>query len=565
MLLTLSIANFAIIDRLEIEFGGGFNVLTGETGAGKSIVMDAIGLLLGDRANPELIRAGCDEATVEALFDLSGSPDVQALLSAAGVPADDDLVLRRLVSRGGRSRAYVNGSLVTLAELQPLAEKLVAVCGQHEHQALLGRDAHLPFIDRIGGHAAVLDEYRERYAAWHETGERLLQLASAERERAQRLDLLRYQAQEIADAQLHPGEDEELGAERLLLQNYERLSASVNAGYELLYAADGAVCERLGRLADELATLAGIDPALGQLAEVLRSALYTLEDAAGELRNHLGRISFEPGRLDEIEARLALLTGLKRKYGGSLAAVLAQQEAIAAEVHALEHVEETRSLLEAARCEQEAALLECGARLSKARQAVAERLSRAMQQELADLAMPGARFQVQLAALPEAGPNGLERGEFLLAPNRGEVLLPLARIASGGELSRILLALKRIAPESEQVPTLIFDEVDAGIGGVTATAVGEKLRGVSCGAQVLCVTHLPQVAAGADRHFRVSKREVDGRTVTTVELLAGEARVAEMARMLGGAQVTERTLAHARELIGTSPLGGATKRDDHDP
>ncbi len=550
MLLTLSIINFAIIDRLEVEFGSGFNVLTGETGAGKSIVMDAIGLLLGDRANPELIRAGCEEATVEALFDLAGRPDLQEAVTQAGFPAGDDLVLRRIVNRGGRSRAYVNGALATLTQLQPLTEQLVAVCGQHEHQALLAREAHLPFLDRFGELAALLADYREAYAVWRELGERLEQLAAAERERAQRLDLLRYQLDEIDTVQASPGEDEELAAERLLLQNAERLAAAANNGYETLYAADGAVCARLGRLATELEGLTGVDPALGGVAETLQQSLYALEDAASQLRSHLGRIRFEPGRQEEVETRLARLATLKRKYGTTLAEVLAYRESIATELHQLEHAEEARADLEVARARQQAILLEGGRQLSAARQAAGQRLSAAMQRELADLAMNGAQFELQLAPLSEPGPLGLERGEFLLAPNRGEALLPLARIASGGELSRILLALKRIAPGQEQVPTLIFDEVDAGIGGVTATAVGEKLRAVSRSAQVLCVTHLPQVAAGADRHFLVAKRESDGRTVTQVERLDAEARIQEMARMLGGAQVTETTLAHARELIG---------------
>ena len=553
MLLTLSIINFAIIDRLEVEFGPGFNVLTGETGAGKSIVMDALGLLLGDRARPELIRAGCEEATVEALFDLAGRAELQNVIKDAGFPAEDDLVLRRIISRGGRSRAYVNGSLATLAQLQPLAEQLVAVCGQHEHQALMEREAHLPFVDRFGDHMALLDGYRQAFAAWRETGERLDQLMTAERERAQRLDLLRYQLDEIDAAQVRPGEDEELAAERLLLQNAERLAAAAGNGYETIYAADGAICSRLGRLTAELEGLADIDPALGGVAETLRQALYSLEDVATQLRSHLGRIRFEPGRQEEVEARLARLTSLKRKYGATIAEVLDFRQKVAEELGLLEHAEEALAELEALCARQHQALLESGRGLSAARQAAGRQLSAAMQGELADLAMNGAQFEVRLTALPEPGPFGLERGEFLLAPNRGEVLLPLARIASGGELSRILLALKRIAPGQEQVPTLVFDEVDAGIGGVTATAVGEKLLAVSRGAQVLCVTHLPQVAAGADRHFLVVKREVEGRTVTRVERLDGETRVREMARMLGGAQVTDTTLAHARELIGGVP------------
>ncbi|MCM2265811.1 MAG: DNA repair protein RecN [Desulfuromonadales bacterium] len=555
MLVHLTITNFAIIDRLEVEFGSGFNVLTGETGAGKSIVMDALGLLLGDRASPELIRAGCEEATVEALFDLTGRSDLQAVINAAGFSAGSELILRRVITRAGRSRAYINGGLATLTQLQPLTEQLVAVCGQHEHQALMGRDAHLPLVDTFGGHEALNCEYRELFAAWRATGEHLARLSEAERERARRLDLLRYQAREIGEARLQPGEEEELAAERLLLQNAERLAAAANNGYETLYAADGAVCAALGRMAGELEGLAGIDPELGQLAETLRQSLYTLEDVAAQLRSHLNRIGCEPGRQEEVEERLALLTALKRKYGASVAEILEQQAAIVTELDELEHAEETRAALEAELVGQLTALLDVGSRLGAARREAGERLGAAMQRELADLSMAGARFELQLTELPEPGPLGLERGEFLLAPNRGEALLPLARIASGGELSRILLALKRVTPGREQVPTLVFDEVDAGIGGATATAVGDKLRAVSRNAQVLCVTHLPQVAAGADRHFLVVKRELAGRTVTGIEPLAGEARVAEMARMLGGAQVTERSLAHARELIGAPPQG----------
>ncbi len=555
MLLTLSISNFAIIDRLEVEFGPGFNVLTGETGAGKSIVMDALGLLLGDRASPELIRAGCEEATVEALFDLAGRVDLQAALADAGFSAGDELILRRVVSRAGRSRAYINGGLATLAQLQPLTEKLVAVCGQHEHQALMGRESHLPLVDAFGGHEALCNEYQQHFAAWRETGEHLSRMVAAERERAQRLDLLRYQVREIGDAQLRPGEEEELAAERLLLQNAERLAAAASGGFDTLYGADGAVCERLGRLAGELEGLAGIDPELGRLGETLKQSLYVLEDVAAQLRSHLGRIEVEPGRQEEVEERLALLTTLKRKYGGTVAEILALQEQIERERDELEHAEEARAVLEAELARHLSALRETGGRLGSARLAAGELLSTAMQRELADLSMTGARFELQLTPLSDPGPTGLGRGEFLLAPNRGEALLPLARIASGGELSRILLALKRVTPGSEQVPTLVFDEVDAGIGGATATAVGEKLRAVSCRAQVLCVTHLPQVAAGADRHFLVSKREVAGRTVTEVVPLVGEERVLEMARMLGGAQVTERTLDHARELIGVQSPG----------
>lgn len=549
MLLNLVITNFAIIDRLEIEFGSGFNVLTGETGAGKSIIMDAFGLLLGDRARPDLVRAGVDEATVEALFDLSAAPKLQQLVADAGFSPGDELILRRIVSRAGRSRAFVNGSMATLGQLQPIAERLVTVCGQHEHQTLMQKDSHLDLLDGFGRLDQPLQTYRGAYQAYRLVSEQLASLTMAERERQQRLDLLRHQSREIGEAGLQPGEDEELAAERLLLQNAERLASVTQDGYDALYGADGAVCEVLGRLADELDSARSIDPQLGPPAEAVRQALYSLEDTAAQLRTSLGRMNFEPGRQEEVEARLALMAQLKRKYAPTIEELLALKEQHEAEIEQLENADAAHDALTRKQAELMESLHAAGQALSGARATAAQALSDAMVSELADLAMPGARFEARLLALAEPGAGGYERVEFFLAPNPGEGLMPLARIASGGELSRIMLALKRVAPGSMDVPTVIFDEVDAGIGGVTATAVGEKLHQVSRDSQVLCVTHLPQVAAVADRHYRVTKQETQGRTQTRLQLLDDDARVEEMARMLGGAHVTDRTRDHAREMI----------------
>lgn len=552
MLLNLTISNFAIIDRLEVQFDEGFNVLTGETGAGKSIILDAFGLLMGDRARPDLVRSGADEATVEALFDLSDQEKLLHLFAEAGFEVADELVLRRVVQSGGRSRAYVNGRLATLAQLQPLAEMLVMVCGQHEHHSLLQRGTHLAMLDQFGGLGEQLQAYRIAYQAMQDTARQLEQLDLAERDREQRLDFLRHQTDEIDAANLSVQEEEDLLAERLLLQNAERLASITSGGYEALYNSDGAICEALGKLSSELESVSGIDAELGELAESVKRSLFDLEDVSMRLRSYLGRIAFEPGRLETIEDRLAELTRLKRKYAPTVAEILQIKEGLARELEALENAGATRDELAAELSSQDKETRLLGKKLSSLRQQIADSLSDRLLAELEDLAMGGASFKVVFAELVEPGYDGLERAEFQVSLNPGEPLMSVAKVASGGELSRLMLALKRLAPEADSVPTVIFDEVDAGIGGAAATAVGRKLHAVSSVSQILCVTHLPQVAAFADHHHRVVKEEFEGRTTTAMKRLGEEERVHEMARMLGGAQVTEQTMLHAKELIASS-------------
>jgi len=552
MLFNLTITNFAIIDRLEVQFDEGFNVLTGETGAGKSIVLDAFGLLLGDRARPDLVRAGATEATVEALFDLDGRDDIRHSFIASGFHVDEELVLRRVVQSGGRSRAYINGQLATLSQLQPLTEQLVTVCGQHEHQSLLQRNLHLTILDKYGALDKQVNAYRDSYRAMQAVAQKLERLEDAERDRQQRLDFLRHQSEEISAAQLTPNEEESLLAERLLLQNAERLTAITRGGYEALYENDGAVCEVLGGLTTELQSVAGIDMELGSLAETVQRSLFELEDVSTQLRSYLGRITFEPDRLEVIEERLANLTRLKRKYAPSLLEVMKLRDGFDREIAELENSGVVRGNLADELVKLSANNRHLAEELSAARRQAAGQLVTTLVSELSDLAMPGASFEVSFTVLSQPGHDGLERIEFMVSLNPGEPLMPLARVASGGELSRLMLALKRLAPDADNVPTVIFDEVDAGIGGAAATAVGRKLRAVSRSSQILCVTHLPQVAAFADHHHRVIKREHEGRTLTEMECIAGDERVREMARMLGGAQVTDQTLLHAKELISVS-------------
>jgi len=552
MLTDLVIRNFAIIDHLHATFAPGFNVLTGETGAGKSIIIDAVSLLLGGRARPEFIRSGEDAATLEAVLDLSTHPELLRDLSEAGFGEGDELLIKRVVSRSGKNRIFLNGSIATLGQLQEVTGNLVCIYGQHEHQSLQKSETHLLLLDRFAALECDLSAYRHLYEEKLRLTERLRHLQEAERERQRRLDMLVFQSREIEGVAPKSGEDEELAAERLLLQNSERLASATQGGYDVLYGDDDAVCGRLDSLASDLEALADVDPLFASLAESLRGALFSIEDVATQLRDYLRKISFEPGRLDTVEERLALLSGLKRKYAPTIEAILEYKLQIDREVEELSDLDAAKENLSARIAEADKSLRASGEAISRRRQEAALSLAEMVQTELADLAMPRARFEIRFEQNPEPGARGFERAEFFISPNPGEEPKPLARIASGGELSRFMLALKRAAPEGDGAVSLIFDEVDAGIGGEAATAVGQKLWGAARKAQVLCITHLPQVAAFADTHHKVEKKEESGRTLTTLSLLEGEERVREMARMLGGARVTDRTLEHARELIGLS-------------
>jgi len=439
--------------------------------------------------------------------------------------------------------------MVTLGQLQPLAELLVAVCGQHEHQRLLYREAHLEILDSFGQHQPLRSDYHASFVALQQVQRRLSELFQDDKERLQQLDLLQFQSQEIASANLCEGEEEGLLAERLLLQNVERLAKIAENGYEALYGAEGAVCEQLGSLKADLEPLLSVDPELVSLGETITRTLYDLEDAAAQFRQMGSRLSFEPGRLDQVEARLASLTRLKRKYAPSVAEMLRLKQEIDDKIATLNNSAEQRTELLDQSDALAAEVKAKGTSLSRVRQETARRLATAVAAELEGLAMGGARFEVVLEPLAAPAEHGLDKVEFRISANPGEPLMPLSKVVSGGELSRLMLALKRVAPDVDQVPTVIFDEVDAGIGGETATAVGRKLKKVSSAAQVICVTHLPQVAAFAERHYRVSKRQSEGRTLVGVEFLVEHDRVREMARMLAGSQITDKTLLHARELI----------------
>jgi len=552
MLTDLIIKKFAIIDNLHVTFGNGFNVLTGETGAGKSIIIDAVNLLLGGRARGEVIRTGEDEATVEAVFALNENLGMRNKLQIAGLDDGDELLVRRIISRSGKNRIFVNGSTVSLTQLRELVGGLVNIYGQHEHQDLQRTETHLELLDSFASLSEPLAKYRQAFALYQKLQKELQGLNMAERERQQRLDMLTFQQQELNNAQLKIGEDDELEQERMLLQHAEKLTSATVGGYENLYAGQHAVCETISVVATQLEALDQIDPQLGTIAKTLQSNLYSLEDIAMELRAYSERLDFEPQRQQQVEDRLALISSLKGKYAPTVAELLEYLERITVELNDLGDLAGRRDELHQQLKQQRSKLMTAGTHLSSLREKGANDLALVVGKELADLAMAQAVFSIRLSPLTEPAIGGLESGEFYLAANLGEEAQPLAKIASGGELSRIMLALKRSVPSGGEVTTLIFDEVDAGIGGEAATAVGEKISRLGSAMQVLCVTHLPQVAAFAHHHYRVTKQEDDGRTTTTLNLLDGDVRVVEMARMLGGSKVGRQTLVHAHELIESS-------------
>jgi DNA repair protein RecN (Recombination protein N) len=554
MLTDLFIKNFAIIDNLHVTFGPGLTILTGETGAGKSIIIDAVNLILGGRASADLIRSGADEATVEALFDLAVCPDIRATLAEAGVECDGELLVKRTVSRSGKNRVFVGGGLSTTAVLAELARQLINIYGQHESQTLLKPDNHLRLLDDFGRLGPLRDRFGVLYGEYRDTLAEIRRLSEGEEAAARRIDHLGFQSEEIAKAALVPGEEETLEQERQLLAHAGKLLQNSSGAYELLYGGDGALLGSLRRVVADVTEIEGIDPSLKPIRETLDGSYFQLEDAALALRDYAARIEADPERLLSVDDRIDLLNRLKRKYAPTVAEILAYKVEIDRELEALLNREQSRGGLESSLAELEQRLAAVGTELSAARTAAAVALKEAMERELHQLAMKNAVFETAFERLSEPRSSGLERGEFLFSPNPGESPRPLARIASGGELSRLMLALKQIHPESD-VPTLVFDEVDSGIGGATSALVGEKLKRVSESQQVLCITHLPQVAAFADHHFRVEKQVSGGRTVTSVTPLDGEERVAEMARMLGGVRITEKTLEHAREMISEAGRG----------
>ncbi len=551
MLRLLRIRNLAVIEAVEVEFEPGFNVLTGETGAGKSILVEAVGLLLGGRASPDLVRTGEAQATIEAIFESSDRAE---------------LVVRREITAQGRSRSFINGALATASALRDLSARLVELHGQHEHQALLDPLTHLPLLDEFARVGDLAPRVATAWGVVRSLREQLERSRMDAREKAARLDLIAFQLGEIEKAAPHPGEDEELAAARQVLASAERIQRLCEESYAGLYESESAVLAGLGGVWKRVGELAAIDPQFAPYLDARTSIKSQLEDLAFFLRQYADGVDASPARLQEVEDRLALLERLKRKHGPTLQDVMDRGAALKRERDLLSGTGERAADLERELERATGRFLEIARDLSRRRRKAAPEFAEALEGLLAELAMARTRFEVRFAGaeLPEDrwSERGIDDAEFFVSPNPGEDLRPLARIVSGGELSRVMLALKTLAAyagPSGAAPgnsgkTLIFDEVDAGIGGRVADVVGSRLRALGGTFQVLCITHLPQLAAHGTTQFRIEKTVKGNRTVTSVELLSEDARIDEIGRMISGASLTDPVRASARELLVQSRL-----------
>lgn len=565
MLRELLIKNFAIIDDLNIRFEDGLTILSGETGAGKSIIINAVNLLLGARASARMIRDGCDAAELSAFFDISDHAAASAIMRENGYDPEAGLLVRRVIATNDRHRVYINDRMATMQMLSSITADLASISGQHANQGLLKEDTHLAILDRFGGLLPLARKVETAFAEVVPLVQRLEALKQKKEHQEQALDLLHYQAAEIADAAILADEDEALEKERLRLRSVETLQQTVHAAIASLHGADGAVLERLGETRKGLEKAAELDGTLSPGVDALSDHLFGLEDIVDTLRSYLSTLESEPGRLEAVEERLDLINRLKRKHGGSLEALFRRRDAIALELDAVSHLDDEIAATETRLRERHAELVDLACQLSDARRRAAADFCRSVETELAGLKMEGTRFDIDFSHPPCGSQTpawfclegrllsatGIDTAAFMIAPNVGESLKPLAAIASGGELSRVVLALKAILAETDAVGTVIFDEVDAGIGGGVADVVGRKLKSLARKHQILCITHLPQIARCGKHHYHIQKQVRGGRTTTTIRPMDETARIEEIARMLGGEKITATARKHAKALLAS--------------
>lgn len=566
MLRSLYIRDYALIEEQEVEFGNGLNIITGETGAGKSILIGALKMILGERASTEVVRTGAKKAVIEGVFDAAGNAALKKVLEENDVEASDSIILRREIS-GTASRAFVNDSPATAQFMRDVAANLIDLHGQHEHQSLLRTEKHLEMLDNFGGLADLREAYRSTYGVVEELIRERKKLVARERELRQQKEFYEFQIKEIDRVNPQEGEEEELEAERSILENAEHLFEATARLFELLYESEGAVNDHLVRARNELQDLARIDKSFEEHLNEIRSAQIAVSEVAKFLQYYNARIEFNPERLEEIRERLGELELLKRKYGGTLEAVIARRKEIGETYDLAADFEGAIERLDGQIVAAQRELSDAAVRLSEKRHEVAERIEHAIVAELSRLGMPHSQFKVQFdlqadkegwillagtGGEPErytAFPTGMDVVEFYISANLGETLKPLARVASGGEISRVMLALKSVLAKSERLPILVFDEIDVGISGAIARKVGEAMYDLARYHQIIAITHLPQIAALGDEHFVVEKSIADGRTKTEIRRLDGVDRAAQVARLISGAEVTDAALESARQLM----------------
>ncbi|MDO5396379.1 MAG: DNA repair protein RecN [bacterium] len=550
MLQSLNIKNIAVIEKLKVDFHGGVTAFTGETGAGKSIIIDSINMILGARTSRELVRYGADRAMVQAVFD--GSPEIYRLLEENDIDADDgDIIITRTLTKDGKSSARINDTVVTLAVLREAADKLINIHGQHDNQALLTPEKHINFLDSYAADAAALERYREIYKRMRGLKKKIASLALDEKEKMQRIDLLEYQVKEITEARLIPGEEAELMQQRELLENAEQISKAAAEAYANLYEMEEAqsAYDSISIAVNALSEISDVSPVIRGIYEQLSEAMYAVEDAAHEVRDFASEVEYDPRALEEVGERLDLISRLKKKYGSTIEEINEYGKKAARE---LASIEDAGELTEELRAELEKTIKElkqAGISLSSIRRKAAKALGGEIEKALSELDMEKAKFSVCVETTKSYEPNGIDRVEFMISTNPGEPLKPLVKIASGGELSRVMLAVKSILAGSDSVGTLIFDEIDTGVSGSAAVKIAKKLRSIGKTKQVICITHLPQMTAAADNHYLIKKNTEGEMASTTLTELDLQGRIEEIARIIDGENASDTARRHAMEML----------------
>lgn len=552
MLQELSVKNFAIISSLQLEFQMGMTVLTGETGAGKSIIIDAMGLLTGGRGSSDYIRQGANKCTLEGLFSMPKSQELKQLLEELGIETEEDsLVIQRDISASGKNVCRVNGRIVNITNLKRIGEYLVDIHGQNEHQELMQSERHIDMLDEFGGKKllTVKEKYTRAYQEYRALEAKVRKRQKNEKEFAQRMDMLHFQSDEIASAQLVAGEEEQLLEERNKLNNFQKIADALTISYAALNGEDDSSLDKIGTSMNELASIESLDPEYKTLSDTVQNAYYLLQEASGDLSRLIDGLELDEGRLNEVENRLELIRQMKRKYGDSIETILSYYEEITKELAEADFLEGGTGDLEALLAEKQQAAHQQALVLRKERKRLAKELEQQILTELKELYLERTEFEVRFTELEHLQENGLDGVEFYITTNPGEPLKPLVRVASGGELSRVMLAMKTIFSQTQEITSIVFDEVDTGVSGRVAQAIADKIYQISENSQVLCITHLPQVAAVADEHYFIEKEIVAGRTETSVRILSEKERVNEIARMLAGSEITKLTIEHAQELL----------------